>query len=57
MNFWPFFASVKMGQFGFGPEKKVSHRKQPGNISGYHFKDPTNSLKSWKTYNSQDEIR
>ena len=35
-----------MGQFGVGPEKIVAHRKQPGNMSGYHPKGSTNSFKS-----------
>ena len=28
-----FFPHGQNGQFGFGPEKKIAHRKQPGNNS------------------------
>ena len=30
-----------MGQFGFGPEEKVAHKKHLSNILGYHRKGPS----------------
>ena len=33
-----------MGQFGFGPEEKVPHKKHLSNVLGYHRKDPSTHL-------------